>query len=763
MEHRLIQGGEVYLPFARSVARRLLATGLPYLSQRFILPDATIRVSIEPGHEYIEIQGVGTATLPLDSGIVDIGAYLEANPSTWLAGTLYETDHVALYNAPFTLQPPDFDPPRLYPNPGVLAGQFSGILEPLGRNGYRGRVPVDGEPAQSFAPRQISNGAVPPVMIDDPADANLAAKKRAAMLCPASMFTGRARLYAQALYGAHEYTAANGTSTTKAAPFTLNDMSAGARPALVLTNRDSGADTVQMTSGSCVYLDPATGRHYLFTFEGGVRCFPLKSSRMAEKLRKYLITLNPPDGIEVLSQEDREHLEAYILSQSLPRGTGVDENGVAYADGIVGARFGMGYSWHWNWSGTLGDCVEHSVFDQGGGNSAMRATHWRVTIAPGSGPGYFVVTEAVMEGPTDWAVYRAVWTMAYPEWSDGTLVKLTPKNSSVFAADAPVYAFYVRDDLRLLRSNVTLQTASAQYREQSPYFTNSSAYGGVFDDKWTFKLEGGYVEDHNPTAANYFQAAFSCGSMSASGLMFGRTEANYREEITTKVQGSWSPGTGSGGFGTRNVPVGDSLTHPLSANSWNTVSVTGTLTAQNQQAIVTYHLYSGDYDVTYSSRATIVVPFYDAQALYMESESIKSTSWSKRDQYLTTPNGGGEFMVREIHNVSGVDTNYERYGWEQGGPSSRIITNILSDTTATEAVDTTLSEQSQLIGVSGLVNATIPSISAFHDNAEEAVEQQLATISGTRESSEAVVVAQGVITEVGTPIAPAVAALVGWV
>lgn len=763
MEHLLIQGGEVYLPFARSVVRRLLAVGLPYLTQRFILPDATIRVSIEPDHEYIEIQGVGTATLPLDSGIVDIGAYLEANPSTWLAGTLYETDYVAAYNAPFALQPPDFDPPRLYLNPGVLAGQFSGILEPLGRSGYRGLVPVDGEPAQSFAPRKISDGSVPPVMIDDPADANLAAKKRVAMLCPASMFTGRARLYAQALYGAHEYVDANGTTTTKAAPFTLNDVGLGQRPALVLNNRDKGASTVQMTSGSCVYLDPATGRHYLFTFEGGVRCFPLKSSKMAEKLRKYLVTVDPEDGLEVLSQEDREHLEAYILSQSLPRGNGSDDDGVAYADGIVGARFGMGYSWHWNWSGTLGDCVENSVFDQGSGNSAMRSTHYRVTIAPGSGPGYFVVTEAVMEGPTDWAVYRAVWTMAYPEWSDGTLVKLTPKNSSVFAADAPVYVFYVRDDLRTLRSTVTLQTAPAPYRDQSPYFTNSSAYGGVYNDKWTYKLEGGYVEDINPTAANYFKASFSCGAMVASDLMFGRTEANYREEITPKTAGSYSSGTGSGGFGTRNVPVGDSLTHPLSANSWNTVSVTGTLTAQNQQMTVSYHLYSGNYNVTYSSRATIVVPFYDAQALYMESESIKSTAWTKRDQSLYTPFAGGEFMVREIHNVSGVDTNYERFGWEQGGPSSRIITWILSDTTATENLDTTLSEQSQLIGLSGVVEATIPSISAFHDNLVESVEQQLATISGTRESGEAVVVAQGIITEVGTPVAPAVAALVGWV
>ena len=766
MEHRLILGGSQYLPLARSVVRRLLALGFPYAGQKLLLPDATIFVWIEPGNEYIRITGGSALGLPLDSGVVDMGAILPANPATWLAGTLYETSYVATYHTPFVLQPPAFTPPRLYPNPGVLAGQFAGILQRagVGLKSYTGRVPVNAQPALSFKPRKISNGATPPVMIDDPADANLAAKKLIAGLCPASMFTGRARLYAQALYGAHSYTNASGTEAVATIPFALNDVSLGQRPALVLNSRTKSVGTVTMTSGSCVYLDPATGKHYLFTFEGGVRCFVLKSSPAGEKLRPYLITASPVEGLEVLSQEDREHLEAYILSQSLPSGTGTtDADGREYASGSVQARFGMGFSWHWNWDGTTGDIVEHATFDQGSGNSAMRATWRRATIAKTSTPGYFTVSETVVEGPTDWAVYRSVWTITYPDWSTGEQVKLTPKASSVFACDAPIYAFYVGNDLKTCRVTVQLVTAPANYREQSPYFTDSSSYGGAFNGKRTYKLQGGYVEDHAPTAANYYQASFTCGSVSMGTLEFGRSEANYREEITTKTATGYSAGTGSGGFGTRNVPVGDSLTTPPAANSWNTVSVTGTLVAQNQQMTVTYNLYTGNYAVTYSSRATLVVPFYDAEAVYFEGQRTKSTSWTRRNQALSAPFGAGEFMVREIHNVSGVDTNYERFGWEQGGPSSPYTTQIVSDTTTTVAEDTTLASTSKLIGHAGVVDATFTNLSAFHDNNAESVGTPMPTVSGTRVDSQAVVIAAGSITAVGAPSAPAVPALVGWV
>ena len=58
MEHKLILGGEVWLPFARSRIKSLKATGIRYGDQKFNMPDgATVWVKIEPGYEYIKIIG----------------------------------------------------------------------------------------------------------------------------------------------------------------------------------------------------------------------------------------------------------------------------------------------------------------------------------------------------------------------------------------------------------------------------------------------------------------------------------------------------------------------------------------------------------------------------------------------------------------------------------------------------------------------------------------------------------------------------------
>lgn len=57
MEHRTIRGGEKYLPFARTRVAALKLLNTPYASQSFDFGDATVNVSIIPGHEHIRIEG----------------------------------------------------------------------------------------------------------------------------------------------------------------------------------------------------------------------------------------------------------------------------------------------------------------------------------------------------------------------------------------------------------------------------------------------------------------------------------------------------------------------------------------------------------------------------------------------------------------------------------------------------------------------------------------------------------------------------------
>lgn len=79
MEHRLIQGGTEYLPFARSCVAKLKKLGMPYASQQYEVNGVSIKVRIEPGHEYIRIEG-GTEIF---SGVVRGGEVVSlANEET---------------------------------------------------------------------------------------------------------------------------------------------------------------------------------------------------------------------------------------------------------------------------------------------------------------------------------------------------------------------------------------------------------------------------------------------------------------------------------------------------------------------------------------------------------------------------------------------------------------------------------------------------------------------------------------------------------
>lgn len=57
MEHKLIFGGEQFLPFARSRIKALRATGLTYGSQQFEVDGVSIKVRIAGEHEYIRLEG----------------------------------------------------------------------------------------------------------------------------------------------------------------------------------------------------------------------------------------------------------------------------------------------------------------------------------------------------------------------------------------------------------------------------------------------------------------------------------------------------------------------------------------------------------------------------------------------------------------------------------------------------------------------------------------------------------------------------------
>ncbi len=708
MEHKLIQGGEQYLPFARSRIKAMRATGAKYASQRLVFPDATVRVQIVGQFSYIHITG-GVQALTMDSGVIDALSIAEANPSAYLPGVLHETDLVAAYNAAFVL-PDSGDPPRRNPGAGS-AGQLAGIVTIAGGR-FVGAVPVDGEDAQSFAPAHEENPSPPPDWVYATEDAVLFAKKRIAVLCPASMFTGRCRLYVQALYGQHMVSAIGKTSTLQ---YTLAD---SARPALQVNNRRAGLPPVLVTTSSGVYFDPTSGKHWLFTFEDGAKAYPLKAPAGVESMRVNLVAENSK-----LTAEDQERLEAYVLSACLPAG-----DGSGIITGSADNPYSMGYGWHWNWDGLVADAVTHTEVEQGGDRYYLSAQWLRIQIEQPE-PGQFTVTQSAVQPAASWCLERTYWTVAEPEWSSFTLVKSTPKLTNLFECQAVIYAFYNRNELQTCEVTVTLEPASPA----AVVYDNCSG-----TDVVTVGLNEGSRSEVDP-GTEYYSATFTCGGLTTQALPLGQ-ELDYPSvtEVKNKVPGIWTAGTGSEAFGTRTFPVSDDY-----GGSATSVTAYVALVDANQNRQISFQTsVSSILEESYGV-GTMVVPFYDAEAVYLQAAIERTRTVYGNVTYNLNHNGGGTidaFLIRNAVTSDFVTTEYYSYAQGAGGLPSANHTLESTTSVIPDPVVTTTYSTAKLISRAGQHDATFPNIAQFRDNSAENISSAYYTLTGALSGSLAAVI-----------------------
>src|SRR6185369_14301363 len=158
---------------------------------------------------------------------------------------------------------------------------------------------------------------------DDPHDDALWAKKYAASKVPASIFTGRTRLYVQAMYGRPLYRYGSDNEVEPANDPAGPVLAALSPPSLALAAFTRADDThsyppVTITTSAGVRFDAATGRHWLMIVNGAsLTVYPLLSCRAGESARKYLAGAALPDGA-TLSAADREKLEAFVLAYCRP-------------------------------------------------------------------------------------------------------------------------------------------------------------------------------------------------------------------------------------------------------------------------------------------------------------------------------------------------------------------------------------------------------------------------------------------------------------
>ena len=747
MEHRLIQGGEQYLPFARSRIKALRATGLKYATQRFIMPGGElVRVQITGEHEYIEISG-GGCTLAMESGIVNLQSILEFVPDTYLAGALWETTRVLDYNTPFIALP---SPSVWRKNPGeTSSGQLSGVITHSGT--FKGKVPVDGVRSRAFSPsHELVGDTYAPVSNDG----LLRSKKMIAILCPPSIFTGRTRLYVQAMYGLPLYEtsedssgAVTGPAKLTNIPVQLNYAGTSATPALLLRAYQESSDEatygpVDLNTSSGVYLDPTTGNHWLFCpVAGSISVYPLISSKCGEALRKYLIPDNPNiPGEHRLTADDREHLEAYILSRSLPW---VKMNQPSTLNTLVGT-YSMGYGWHWNWTGLVADIVTNETYDQGDGvNYGMRSTHFRMEMAQSDGNWTANIT--TISGPNVWALSRGSWIIAEPDWTTLGLAKTTPWQSSAWGGSSPFYAFYIGDELKLCTVDVAFRNASPGVRTISDNTFASPGYNNVDVTYTTLGLAGGFFSDTIGNN-NYYTAEISVGDVT-TGVVPNYTELSESRSVQSTKSNISQSGGFSGGYGDQTLLYGSQ------PNTQYLYYFGGQIYGKAFTSAYTLTVTNHRHE----TRGVIiaVVPVYDSQAMYLNQYSSTSDFLLSGFVYYRQ----GSLYQEESQPLFGATlipgSNYVYNKFS--GPSYDTLIGT------TDAVVTTISTESSSglpICAAGAVTASLIDLQTVFQSEDDGVSDGLYTLSSASTTNPAVLSAK--ITNVGAPVAPAVSAIVGW-
>lgn len=782
MEHKLILGGEQWLSFARSRIAAIRQAGTLHATQNYTMGDgAFVQVRVVMGDSYIYITG-GTVDTPLDSGLVEA---FNAGSSAYSAATLYEC---GTYQSAFV---PTVPPTKWRLRPGTTSeGQLAGLLE-LKNRVFKGKVPYDAQPARSLSPGKVLN-VTNSAYITNTKDELLASKKAVLSSCPASMFTGRCRLYVQALYGAYLYkddklNASGDVFTAGDAiplPYSLGAVGASG-PTLRLNSYktdedkalvDADYDYVTINTSTGVYFDPLTGKHWLITMDDTtITEYPLIGNVTAEHLRKYLWDSPSIPEAKRLNTTDREHLEAYILSTCLPRARARKRTVVTSVPS--GA---LGYGWHWNWKGDEAHIVvvtTRSDTPDVPGTFYQVSTHYRRTANPTHPDDvYFSWVTSIVEGPVNWSVFRANWCFTQPFWSTpNTHQKFTSKVAPIFACDAPFYVFYKRDELQVCRIKVEALPVDGPTRNAEP-----SIFGPVDSEEWTLGMENGYQENTSDGMSSvyhgtYYKATLTVGATVMTDLTVGLLRNGTRHDVKDKVVNSFGLGFASFSSPDHMVDLlyGDPIGFiPFSYNGDHLTIAEhfGPGAYYEQLANMNYTYETSDVTDSRTDLLTVIIPWYDAEALFVRASATRNylktgitreiwgknvNSWVYGNHATSRIEGSSELFHHPV---------VEYYWWRLARVGG---SDVLSSTSnpPDELTTTVLQDNRKLFCRAGAldVDFTGGNLADFHDNELDEVTGVYNATSGTS-TSEPVVLANQRITPVGTHGHDAVnPALLGWV
>lgn len=565
-----------------------------------------------------------------------------------------------------------------------------------------------------------------------------------ALRSPPSVYTGKTRLYVQSLLGSAR------------SDLILSDSSDGvSRPILGVTTvaRDSlGVPVVNIGSGCGVFKAPDTNKHFLlYPVGGSVYVYPLVATECAERFRGFL-------SDATLSEADKERIESYILAYSVP---------TVYATQVLTFEEttdeALGYSWHFNWDGDRCDIVDVEEVPING-IYGFRTTHFRLTFSYGAG--VFSVDRSVVSGPTEWSVPKNKNVIAYPEWYFNALVKAgnIPSGINDVPQSGVLYAFYDKNTLH------TVEYSGLPAEHENTRTSTPEYYGGLkYESYFIGYLKSG--ESGNTKGISEWSGntnKFSCGSASVGVENYNRyvDERSHvfrsRAAVASTPEYSWFSSTPwyiYYGEPTFSVGYDTSGTPTVSDIAWEKTSVTGQITEQGTAVAEIWDYSVHTYTETQASFTLVIIPFNDAQAVYLSGKTITSRDGDRTVSHGAVVNRGGDTVGAAGNTVYASSqvvngATYDKY----------YITGLVSNATAfgsLPAVEYTDSSDVKvdpvLVCSHGNISCSPPDQEIFYSS-----EPYVSQVYNTLESVNGVVIAPETGVFVGGTTWPNYPSLVGW-
>lgn len=643
-----------WVPYGKQLVLEMMRSGLPYMTRTQHVSDLVEVVAQVAGEQrYLHIKA-GGCSLYMDSGIVHMRSVAPSGDERYRNGIIHYSDvldaHVAQERLVGRLKNPS-------------------TLESI--------PPVELNDAPSFSAPEVAD------------QASLYLKKLAAAQCPASIFTGKLRLFVQALYGAP-------LAAFKNWQWVPHGISAA--PYLQYLGN---APTLTLDTNSGV-LTTTDGRYYIMLMQqDSITVRRLQLSTCGQTLATKVA-----DGTIVAPEADIA--EAYALSTGKPSASewfSVPITGAPAPSGWM-----LGYGWHWNWDGTAADIIDTQTgVTHPLGGYQYRSTHYRISITrdgsildqPGLTPKQneerrWSAVCSVVEGPKDWKIHKWGEVIAFPEWSSPVLTIFGNLLGEPIACDAPFYCFYRRNTLQVVRASRSGGTLGTYYEivSEPHYFWGGTMAPRTTDRTWglcssfTVGDEAAFSE-HRVHTNEPITTSFLVNGAGAS-----IRDATYSYDALRSLKKEWSavldtylpgdlppqdPGpvtkvrVGPPLSGVDYSPIG---CYASSGNAvYETVDVANPLGYFGQCNITVHHeQQSVSGNTVKTGKMLCVVPYYDAEAVYLWSQDTDVFSESGTTQTFDSTGSIGlaGISVSAFSNHPGQLFTYfyfedfARFGWVNG-------------------------------------------------------------------------------------------------